>query len=133
MKDLGTYNFIMGMDIKRDHANKKLWLNQRKYVETILERFNMHGIKSIKVLIPIGVKLSTDQCPKTQEEEEDMSHVPYASAVGSFMYAMVYTRPDIAHVVGVLSSYMSKTRKEHWTIVKRIFGYLRGTTSYGLC
>jgi tagatose-1,6-bisphosphate aldolase len=92
MKDLDAANFIMGMEIKRDCANKKLWLNQRKYVETILHRFNMHGSKLVKVPIPIGVKLSTDQCPKTQEEEEDMSHVPYASAVGSLMYAMVCTR-----------------------------------------
>jgi hypothetical protein len=107
MKDIDTSNFIMGMDIKRDCANKKLWLNQRKYVETILERFNMHGSKSIKVPIPIGVNLFADQCPKTQEEEEDMSHVPYASEVGSLLYAMVYTRLDIAHVVGVLSRDMS--------------------------
>jgi hypothetical protein len=133
MKDLGAANFILGMEIKRDRANRKLWLNQRKYVETILQRFNMHGSKSVKVPIPIGVKLSADHCPKTQEEEEDMSHVPYASAVGSLMYAMVCTRPDIAHAVGVLSRYMSKPGKEHWTTVKRVFRYLRGTTSYGLC
>ena len=62
-----------------------------------------------------------------------MSHVSYANAVGSLMYAMVYTRPDIAHAMGVLSRYMSKPGKEHWTIVKRVFRYLRGTTSYGLC
>jgi hypothetical protein len=49
------------------------------------------------------------------------------------MYAMVYTRPNIAHAVGVLSRYMSKIGKEHWTRVKRVFRYLRGTTSYGLC
>jgi hypothetical protein len=74
-----------------------------------------------------------DQCPKTQEEEEDMSHVPYAIVVGSLMYAMVCTRMDIAHTLGVLSRYMSKPRKEHWTIVKRVFRYLHGTASYGLC
>jgi hypothetical protein len=93
----------------------------------------MHGSKPVKVPIPIGVKLSADQCPKTQEEEEDMSHVLYASAVGSLMYAMVYTRLDIAHAVGVLSRYMSKPGKEHWTTVKRVFRYLRDTTNYGLC
>jgi hypothetical protein len=65
MKDLGAANFIMGMEIKRDHENRKLWLNQRKYVETILQRFNMHGSKPVKVPIPICVKLSADQCPKT--------------------------------------------------------------------
>jgi hypothetical protein len=93
----------------------------------------MQECKPVKVLIPVGVKLSMDQCPKTQEEEEDMSHVPYVSAVGSLMYAMVCTRPNIAHAVGVLSRYMSKLGKEHWTTVKRVFKYLHGTASYGLC
>jgi hypothetical protein len=113
MKYIGVANFILGMDIKRDRANKKLWLNQRKYVEMILQRFNMHGSKWIKVCISIGVKLCVNQHPKTHEEEEDMSHVPYASVVGRLMYAMVYTRPDITHVVRDLSRYMSKPRKEH--------------------
>jgi hypothetical protein len=46
---------------------------------------------------------------------------------------MVCTRPEISHVVGVLSRYMSKPGKEHWTTVKRVFRYLCGTTIYGLC
>jgi hypothetical protein len=133
MKDLGVANFILGMEIKRDRANRKLWLNQRKYVETILQRFNMHGSKQVKVPIPIGVNLSADQFPKTREEEEDMSHVLYASAVGSLMYAMVCTKLYIAHAVGVLSRYMSKPGKEHWTAVKRFFEYLCGTTNCVLC
>jgi hypothetical protein len=61
----------------------------------------MQECKPIKVPIPVGVKLSMDQCPKTQAKEEDMSHVPYASVVGSLMYAMVCNRPDIAHAIGV--------------------------------
>ena len=67
----------------------------------------MQECKLVKVPIPIGVKLSADQCPKTHEEEEDMSHVPYVSVVGSLMYEMVCTRLDIAHAVGFLSRYMS--------------------------
>eukprot|EP00253_Pinus_taeda_P014965 PITA_14965 len=102
MKYIGATNYILGMEIKRDRENRKLWLNQRKYVETILQRFNMQDSKPVKVPIPVGVSLSAEQCPKTQEEEEDMSRVPYASAVGSLMYAMFCTRLDIAHVVGVL-------------------------------
>eukprot|EP00253_Pinus_taeda_P009884 PITA_09884 len=125
MKDLGAANYILGMEIKRDRAKRKLWLNQRKYVEAILQRFNMQDSKPVKVRIPVGVRLSTEQCPRTQEEEEDMSRVPYASAVGSLMYAMVCTRPDIAHAVGVLSRFMSKLGKEHSTTVKRVFRYLR--------
>jgi hypothetical protein len=71
----------------------------------------------VKVTIPVGVKLFVDQCPKTHEEQEEMSHVPYASAVSCLMYAMVCTIPDIAHAVGVLRSYMSKLGKNHWTTV----------------
>eukprot|EP00253_Pinus_taeda_P026673 PITA_26673 len=77
--------------------------------------------KPVKVPIPVSVKLSAEQCPKTQEEEEDMSRVPYASAVGSLMYAMVCTRPDIAHAVRVLSMFMSKPGKEHWTVSEAEF------------
>jgi len=62
-----------------------------------------------------------------------MSCVPYASAVGSLMYAMVCTRPDIEHAVGVLSKFMSKPGKEHWTAMKRVSRYLHGTSDYGLC
>ena len=49
----------------------------------------MQECKPIKVPSPIGVRLSVEQCPKTQEEEKDMLHVPYASVVHSLMYAMV--------------------------------------------
>jgi hypothetical protein len=73
MNDLGAANFILGMEIERDHTNKKLWLNKKKYVETILQRFNMQESKSIKVPIPIGVKLFAYQCPKTHEYERTCS------------------------------------------------------------
>ena len=62
-----------------------------------------------------------------------MSHVPFASAVGSLMYAMVYTRLDITHAVGVLSRFMSKPGKEHWTTLKWVFRYFPGTNDYDLC
>ena len=62
-----------------------------------------------------------------------MSRIPYSSAVGSLMYAMVCTRPDIAHVVGVVSRYMNNPGKENWKSVQWILRYLRGTTSHALC
>ena len=89
--------------------------------------------KPVRVPIPIGVKLSMDQCPMTHEQEEDMSCVPFGIVVGSLMYEMVCTRLSIAHAVEFLSRYMSKPWKEHWTTIKRVFRYLCGTTSYGLC
>src|SRR5713101_6860279 len=62
-----------------------------------------------------------------------MSRIPYSSAIGSLMYAMVCTRPNIAHAVGVVSRYMNNPGKEHWKAVQWILRYLRGTTSHALC
>ena len=61
-----------------------------------------------------------------------MAHVPYASVVGILMYAMVCTQADNAHVVGVLSRYMSTLGKEKWIVVKRVFRYLCGTNEYSI-
>ena len=62
-------------------------------------------------------KLSKEQSLKTEEESDHMGKVPYALAIGSLMYAMVCTRPDIAHVVGVVSTFMSRPGKQHWEAV----------------
>ena len=56
-----------------------------------------------------------------------MSRVPYASAVGSLMYAMLCTRPDICFAVGIVSRFQSKPGPDHWTAVKHIFKYLKRT------
>jgi hypothetical protein len=62
-----------------------------------------------------------------------MTRVPYSSVVGSLMYAMVCTRPDIAHAVGVVRRYMNNPGKEYWEAVKWILRYLRGTANHALC
>ncbi|XP_048620129.1 secreted RxLR effector protein 161-like [Brassica napus] len=55
-----------------------------------------------------------------------MDKIPYASAVGSLMYAMVGSRPDLAFAVGLVSRFMSKTSREHWETVKWMMRYLQG-------
>lgn len=80
-----------------------------------------------------GKKLSIDDCPKYPSEMEDMSRVSYATAIGSLMYAMVYTRLDIAQVVGVLSQFMANLGWVHWDAIKSVFKYLRGTLGYSIC
>ncbi|KAG8474805.1 hypothetical protein CXB51_031510 [Gossypium anomalum] len=62
------------------------------------------------------------------DEIEYMSHVPYSSAVGSLMYAMVCSRPDLSYAVSAVSRYMANPGKEHWKAVQWILRYLRGTT-----
>jgi hypothetical protein len=79
-----------------------------------------------------GVHLSKKMCPNTQEEREKMRNCPYASAVGSLMYAMLCTRPDICYAVSIVSRYQSNPGPEHWTTVKHILKYLNRTKHYFL-
>ena len=92
----------------------------------------MQECKPVKVFFFVGVRLFKEKCPKTQEEEEGMSHVPYASDVGSLIYSMVCTRPELSHAVGVLSKYVSKLRKEHWIDLESVFTYLLGTIDHAI-
>jgi hypothetical protein len=133
MKDLGSAKKILGMRITRDMKKCKLTLSQGEYTEKVLERFRMQNEKLVSTPLAIHFKLTKEMCPKTQEEIEYMSRVPYSSAVGSLMYAMVFTRPDIAHAVGVVSRYMNNPGKENWEAVKWILRYLRGTAKHALC
>ncbi|KAL0446162.1 UNVERIFIED_CONTAM: Retrovirus-related Pol polyprotein from transposon TNT 1-94 [Sesamum latifolium] len=77
-------------------------------------------------------KLSASLSPKSEEEGEYMSRVPYANVVGSLMYAMVCTRPDISQAVGLVSRYMHDPGKEHWKAMKWIFRYIQNTVDVGL-
>ena len=130
MKDLGDAKKILGMEIHRDRGSRKLWLSQQSYVEKVLDRFGMSSAKPVSTPLANHFKLSLDQCPKSDREIEDMAKVPYASAVGCLMYAMVCTRPDLAQAVSQVSKFMSKPGKQHWEAVKWIFRYLRGTTGH---
>ncbi|KAL6181625.1 hypothetical protein ACLB2K_048276 [Fragaria x ananassa] len=125
MKDLGAARKILGMEIYRDRSQKKLFLSQKGYIQKILSRFGMSTSKSIDTPSAANIHLSTAFAPKSAEEKEYMSRVPYASAVGSLMHAMVCTRPDLAHAVSVVSRFMGEPGKEHWQAVKRIFRYLK--------
>ncbi|KAL6517675.1 hypothetical protein OROMI_033376 [Orobanche minor] len=82
-------------------------MSQEQYIEKVLKRFNMDKAKVVSSPLTNNFKMSVEDCPKTKEEIEEMDKVPYASAVGSLMYAMVCTRPDIAHAVGVVSRFLS--------------------------
>ncbi|KAE8668465.1 Flavonol synthase/flavanone 3-hydroxylase [Hibiscus syriacus] len=101
MKDLGSTNKILGMQIHRDRSNRNIWLSQKNYLKKILSRFNIQDCKPISNPLPINFKLSSSMSPSCEEERMEISRVPYASAVGSLMFAMICTRPDIAQAVEV--------------------------------
>jgi hypothetical protein len=132
MKDLGEARKILGIEIVRDRNEKKLYLSQEKYVEKVLRRFSMDKAKAVSIPLASHFKLSHKLCPSTNEEKLSMKSIPYSSAVGSLMYAMVCTRPDIAHAVGVVSRYLSNPGKVHWEAVKWVMRYLRGSSNLKL-
>ena len=127
MKDLGEASYILGMKIYRDRSKRLLGLSQSTYIDTMLKRFNMENSKKGYLPIGQGISLSKKDCPTTSEERERMSRIPYASAIGSIMYAMTCTRPDVAYSLAVASRYQSDPGENHWKVVKTILKYLRNT------
>ena len=102
-----------------------LALSQALYIDKILARFSMENSNKGTLPFRHGVHLSKEQSPKTLEQKECMSRIPFASAVGSLMYAMLCTRPDIFYAVGIVSRYQFDPGEEHWIAVKHILKYLR--------
>lgn len=132
MKDLGSAKKILGMEIKRDRSKGIMFISQEKYLRRVLETFGMTSCKPVMTPIATHFKLSSSQCPKTEEEKLEMAKIPYANAVGYMMYAMVLTRPDISYALSVVSRYMVSPGKEHWRAVKWVLRYLSGTLNQGL-
>ena len=99
----------------------------------ILSKFNMNEAKLISTPLDSYFKLSKEQSLKTEEEMDHMSKVSYTSTIGSLMYAIVCTRLDITHAVGVVSRFMSRHGKQHWEAVKWILRYLKGSSDTCLC
>ena len=84
-------------------------------MKKVLERFSMDDkTKPVCTPLPPYFKLNSFSCPRPQEERDYMARVPYASVVGSFMYAMVCTRPDISQAVSMVIRYMHNPGKSHW-------------------
>ena len=105
MRDMGEASYVLGVKIVRDRAKRLLDLSQETYIKRMLERYHMQDNKSMDTPVDKSLSLSRDMCPKTPEEKEKMFKVPYDSVVGSLMYAMMCTRPDIYYIVGLVSRY----------------------------
>lgn len=127
MKDLGQAKKILGMEITRDRARGVLTISQEGYIHKVLGNFGMEQAKAVGT--PLGthfnLKAATDI--QIREQAESMKKIPYQSAVGSLMYSMICTRPDLAFAVGMVCRYMSNPIKDHWQAVKWLLRYLRGS------
>ena len=128
MKDVGELAYFLGIQVSRDRANKTIMIRQDGYVNIILEKFQMLDAKPVSILIPHGVKL----VKLDMQEESTMDSRVYQSRVGSLMYAMLCTCPDLAYSVSQISQFNNHPTEEHDAATNRIFKYLCGTTSLGI-
>jgi len=132
MNDMGEASYVIGIKVHRDRFKGKLYLSQRAYIKKMLEIYGMESSKPSPAPIVKGDKLSKCQSPKNELERNQMKAYPYASLVGTLMYAQICTRPDIAYVVGVLGRFQSDPGLDHWRTAKKVLRYLQGTQDYML-
>jgi len=124
MKDLGEAKVIIGLEIRRDKALGTLKLSQGKNAAQVLEKFGMAECNPIGTPLEVGLQLV-----KANESDDAL---PDREAVGSLMYLMVGTRPDLAFAIGKLSRFASCYGKEHWAAVKLVLPYVKGSVDKGM-
>lgn len=132
MKDLGAARRILSMDISIDRSKGTLILSENDYLAKVLKTFGMMDCRAVST--PLGTQFKLQSLSQGEEEQQsrEMEKVPYSSAVGSLMYAMVGSRPDLAYVVGLICRFMSKPSTKHWLAVKWVMRYVKGELGVNL-
>ena len=127
--DRGELQWFLGVDFKRLPDGRYL-MSQERYAKTILQRFNMSNCNPASTPAEKGLQLME---VSDEEYQEFMSHnFPYRSAIGSLIYLMVATRPDISWIVSKLSQFLERPGPAQVSAVKRLLRYIQGTKSYSL-
>ncbi|GAA5913711.1 hypothetical protein JCM6882_002323 [Rhodosporidiobolus microsporus] len=128
IKDLGDAKFILGIQVHR-RSNGGIFLSQCAYLDDVLLRLGQAGTKS--ALTPMIPNLQLRAAPLDYTPEPAFRR-RYMQAVGSLMYAMLGTRPDLTHAVGVLGRHAARPNESHWAAVVRVCQYIKGTLDYGI-
>ena len=127
----GPLTYFLGMRVCK-HMDGSYSLDQEKYTNAILKRFNMNECKPLINPEDANVKLSMKHCPATDDEMNEMRSMPYSALAGSLQYLVVGTRPDIAHAASQTSRFMQNPGKTHWDAALRVLRYLKGTYDFRL-
>ena len=129
LKDLGPLRKCLGVNVHQDKVKGTIQLEQTDYIESILSAFGMKECRSTNTPMETKICSSGKGSPQTQFNPE---RIPYQSAVGSLLYLVQATRPDLVHAVSVFSRYNQSYDESHWNMVKRIFRYIQGTKTLRL-
>ena len=124
---MGNLCWLLGIGIDRDCKNRTISFSQAAYVQKIVECFSMEDANPLSIPIAPGHNLTKSQSPANESDTEDMRNIPYWEAVGSLMYAVIATWPDIAYAVSYLARFMLNPGHAHWEAVKKVIRYLKGT------
>lgn len=128
MTDLGACSEYLGMEIYRNRDTRLVRITQKSYITKILHRFGMESCSTAPTPMVTGLKLRKEELLTSTKD----SILEYQSIIGSLMYAMVETRPDIAFAVSTLSRFSSNPNQHHLMAVQRVLRYLQGTKHLGI-
>ena len=99
--------------MERDENKGELKISKTDYLHRVLEKFGMNGAKLVSTPIATHFRLSSQQCPNSNEEVNLMKKVPYATTMGLVMYSMICPRPDLAFASSLISRFMANLGKDH--------------------
>ena len=125
-KNLGEIRKILGVRVTRNRANKTVELDQEQYLDKILSKFGFKQAKPQRKEISTPIDGYCDLHP-ANDKDKRIDATWYREVIGSLMYAMVYTRPDIAFALGRLSQYNQDPAEHHERALRRLMRYLRST------
>lgn len=130
LRHLGLTTGLLGVVVTCDHANRKLWIDQRAYAIEVLSQFNMLDCKAVTTPLEQSVRLSKADALATPEDVEAMRNVPYVQATGALLYLAMCICPDIAFAVGVLCRFNACPGPKHWRAIKHLMQYICGILDY---
>lgn len=128
VKRIGEAKYILGIQIIRN-KDGSIALSQRRYMEDMLERFNMADCTPAEVPMSPSTSLLTQPITTTKPSTDARR---YRQLLGSLTYAMTGTRPDIAFVISFLGRFSNCATMEHWRACVDVLRYLKGTLDEGL-
>ena len=125
--DNGEISHVLGLTVKRDRESRIISISQPSYLQEVLARFRMDHCNPVSTPLEAG-----RQFTKFSDGDVPFDKEIYQQAIGCLTYASTSTRPDISAAVGALSQHMSQPSTDHWSGVKRVLRYIKGTLNYGL-